>query len=378
MSNFYCAAPWRGLHINIRGDVKTCCAGNPNMLGNLNDKTITEILNGPELAEIRSALKQGQTHPYCVNCVNREQVSGDSERVWHNNINPDFNSQEAGLEYEYPTLIDVRWNNTCNLSCNYCSPLDSSKWAALRKIPVNTNTRKYYSDVCDFIEKHNEHVKEVALVGGEPFLLPENERLLDVIPASAIVTVITNLSNPLEDNKIFRKLAQRRRVGWSMSFDNVGPRFEYVRYGAEWEIQQRNLDLVQDLMRNHGHWGGIHAVYNLYNATRLVEFKQFATHRGLSIKWQNLDGPKPLDTRLYGPEFASLAAEEIRRVFETCQVDNEEQNLFKAALEHYESVTDSKPDMTEWLKRFIAEIEEYHPNQQGKFVELWPEIASLL
>ena len=46
MSNsFYCAAPWRGLHVNPRGDVKTCCAGNPNMLGNLNNQSIEQILN---------------------------------------------------------------------------------------------------------------------------------------------------------------------------------------------------------------------------------------------------------------------------------------------------------------------------------------------
>ena len=49
MNNFYCAAPWRGLHINVRGDVKTCCAGNPNMLGNLNNQRIEEILDGPKL-----------------------------------------------------------------------------------------------------------------------------------------------------------------------------------------------------------------------------------------------------------------------------------------------------------------------------------------
>jgi hypothetical protein len=47
MNDFYCAAPWRGLHINPRGDVKTCCSGNLNMLVNLNNKTITEVLNGP-------------------------------------------------------------------------------------------------------------------------------------------------------------------------------------------------------------------------------------------------------------------------------------------------------------------------------------------
>jgi MoaA/NifB/PqqE/SkfB family radical SAM enzyme len=378
MSNFYCAAPWRGLHINIRGDVKTCCAGNPNMLGNLNTKTITEILNGPELTEIRSALRQGQTHPYCTHCMDRESKGGDSERVWHNNINEGFDTTQAGTDYEYPTLLDIRWNSTCNLSCNYCGPYDSSKWAALKKIPVNNNARKYYQDVCNFIEHHNQHIQEVALVGGEPLLLPENERLLDVIPADAVVTIITNLNNPLENNRIFQKLAQHRRVGWSMSFDNVSDRFEYVRSGASWNLQLHNLDLVQDLMKNNGHWGGIHAVYNLYNATRLVEFKQFATARGLSIKWQNLGGPHDLDPRRYGQEIAQLVAAEIERVFDVCEVDDEERLLFGTALKTYQSITQPNPEMLEKLKKFVAEIEQYHPNQQGKFRELWPEISNLL
>lgn len=378
MSNFYCAAPWRGLHINIRGDVKTCCAGNPNMLGNLNTKTINEVLNGPELAEIRSALRQGKNHKYCVNCTHRESNGGQSERAWHNNINEGFDTTQAGLDYEFPTLIDIRWNSTCNLSCNYCGPLDSSKWATLKKMPVNNNTRHYYTDVCDFIEKHNAHIKEVALVGGEPLLLPENERLLDVIPKDCIVTLITNLNNPLENNQIFKKLINRQKVGWSMSFDNIGTRFEYVRYGASWNLQQHNLDIIQDLMKNNGHWGGIHAVYNLYNATRLVEFKQFATLRGLSIVWQNLGSPKPLDPRLYGVEIASLAAKEIEQVFAECVVDNQERELFTLALAHYQLQTKSNPNMLLELKKFTTNIEQYHPDQQGKFVELWPEFGNLL
>ena len=62
MNNFYCAAPWRGLHINVRGDVKTCCAGNPNMLGNLNSQGIEQILGSDKLKEIRTAIRQGQYH----------------------------------------------------------------------------------------------------------------------------------------------------------------------------------------------------------------------------------------------------------------------------------------------------------------------------
>jgi hypothetical protein len=358
--------------------VKTCCAENPNMLGNLNDKGIEQILNGPELTEIRNTLRQGKPHAYCRNCVERESRGGDSERTWHNKINEFFDTTQAGLDYEYPTLLDIRWNSTCNLSCNYCGPNDSSKWAALKGIPISNNTRKYYTDVCDYIGGHNEHIKEVALIGGEPLLLPENERLLDVIPEDCVVTLITNLNNPLENNRIFKKLAQRRRVGWSISFDNIGSRFEYVRHGADWNLQLHNLDVVQDLMRNNGHWGGIHAVYNLYNATRLVEFKQFALARGLSIVWQPLAGPKPLDPRAYGVEIAQLAATEILRLFDCCDLTPEEQNLFDASLAHYQAKQHTNPNMLGQLKKFVDEIEHYHPDHRGKFAELWPEISNLL
>jgi hypothetical protein len=47
MNSFYCATPWRGLHINPQGSVKTCCAGDPNMLDNLNEQTTEQILLSP-------------------------------------------------------------------------------------------------------------------------------------------------------------------------------------------------------------------------------------------------------------------------------------------------------------------------------------------
>jgi radical SAM protein with 4Fe4S-binding SPASM domain len=104
MSNFYCAAPWRGLHINPRGDVKTCCAGNPNMLGNLNTQTIEQILNSNLMTEIRTSLAKGEPHEYCSNCVQAERFGADSERQWHNNVNPNFDYATAGDQYHYPVI----------------------------------------------------------------------------------------------------------------------------------------------------------------------------------------------------------------------------------------------------------------------------------
>jgi radical SAM protein with 4Fe4S-binding SPASM domain len=378
MDNFFCAAPWRGLHINPRGDVKTCCAGDPNMLGNLNTHTIEQILNSKPLAEIRANLAQGKTHAYCTNCVKAERFGADSERKWHNDVNPDFDYSTAGTEYHYPVIVDVRWNTTCNLSCNYCSESASSKWAAIKNISFRSGTRPYYEQVCDFIEQHHAHIHEVALVGGEPLLLPENDRLLEVVPANAIITLITNLNVDLENNKIFKKLSMRNRVGWSMSFDNIGPRFEYVRYGGKWSLLTKNLATIKDLMQSQGHWGGIHAVYNIYNATRICELREFAEQSGITLLWQNLFQPKYLDPFLHGPEVAQLAIAEIERFYAMSIATPAERVFFDQALQTYRAIEQSHPGIKHKFVTHIQNIEnQYHPDSKGQFQVLWPEIANL-
>jgi MoaA/NifB/PqqE/SkfB family radical SAM enzyme len=322
------------------------------------------------------SLAQGQAHEYCSNCVKAERFGADSERQWHNNVNPNFDYAGAGDQYHYPVIVDVRWNTTCNFSCNYCDPSSSSKWAQLKQVSFKSGTRPYYEQVCDFIEHHYEHIHEVALVGGEPLLLPENERLLDVIPDTAIVTLITNLNVDLQNNKIFKKLANRSQVGWSMSFDNIGDRFEYVRYGGSWSMLQQNLKTIQGLMKSQGQWGGVHAVYNMYNATRICEFRQFVQDAGATVLWQNLFQPEYLDPFLHGAEVAQLAAEEIRKFYAMDIATPVEQQFFDQALSKYDSIVEAQPGIVKKFKKHIDDIETlYHPDTAGQFRQLWPELA---
>jgi hypothetical protein len=227
-------------------------------------------------------------------------------------------------------------------------------------------------------------VQEVALVGGEPLLLKENIKLLDVIPEDCVVTVITNLSNPLENNEIFKKLARRKRVGWSISFDNIGPRFEYVRHGGDWGLLQENLAIIKSLMVKDSkeflaHWGGVHAVYNMYNATRVTELREFAHGQGLTVLWQNLSGPTCLDPTKHNQAIAELAADEIEKFYATGLATDTERVFFDTLLQHYRSNTDTTSDQTPSFVKHIRDIEtKYHPDQEGKFAELWPEISRLL
>ena len=377
MSNaFYCAAPWRGLHINFRGDVKTCCAGDPNMLGDLNHSNINDILQSPKMLEIRNSIKSGQPHAeYCSNCIKAERY-GRSERHWHNDVNPDFDVATADINDHKPSIIDVRWNITCNLSCNYCGPYCSSKWASMMKFEYKNGARPYYEQVCEYIEQHRDSVREVALVGGEPLLLPENDRLLDVIPDNCIVTLITNMNVDFDRNSIVQKLEKRQRVGWSMSFDNVGPRFEYVRSGGVWSDTDQNVRRVVGYMKNNGHWGGIHAVYNIYNATHLCELREYADSVGANILWQTLYQPEYLDVAFHSSAVSDLALAEIERYKQQFELSEQELQFFASVVDRLNQP--KTRDMSDEFADHILNIEnKYHKYDTGNFKLLWPELAIL-
>ena len=124
-STVYCTAPWNGLTIRENGHVRTCCVGN-NIVLNLNVDQIDNIEQSPVLQEIRNKMLLGEPDvKNCANCIKQEKNDGYSSlRNHYNTYYSDFDPNNLDLKF-----IDLRWNNTCNLSCMYCSPMFSSTWA---------------------------------------------------------------------------------------------------------------------------------------------------------------------------------------------------------------------------------------------------------
>jgi MoaA/NifB/PqqE/SkfB family radical SAM enzyme len=243
----------------------------------------------------------------------------------------------------------------------------------LKKIPFQSGARPYYEQVCDYLEQHGNTVKKVALIGGEPLLLKENERLLDVIPDACQVDLITNLSVDLSTNRVFAKLAKRHNVGWNISFDNIGAEFEYVRYGGNWSQIEQNIKLL----KTSGHRIGIHPLYNIYNATKLTGLIDWAKQQGLGIHWQSLYYTNYLDPLQLGPAIRQLALDELQTVLARTDLDHGERDFLQQAATNYARPTEV--NLTAELIDHIADIEsKYHANSQGQFQLLWPEISKLL
>ena len=121
-------------------------------------------------------------------------------------------------------------------------------------------------------------------------------------------------------------------------------------------------------------------MYNIYNATRLRELKEFARDTDTSILWQNLFQPKHLDPFLHGAGVAKLAADEIQYLYANNLVTESEQVFFDQALKTYNERLDivkvSDVDIAFW--KHIYNIEHrYHPDKAGEFVRLWPELDFL-
>jgi len=396
MTKNFCAAPWRGLHIQVDGGISTCCAGEIKF-GNINTDTIESALAHEKLKEIRSQIKEGNLpDDYCKSCKNSIEKNLSCEKDWHNSLNEDFDIETAGIEYHSPVIFDARWSNTCNSACVYCGPTFSSKWASL----VSNQQHKIEQDKKDkihnFFKKNSSTLKTVAMVGGEPLLLKENVDLLDSIPSDVSIDIISNFSTDVTKSKVFEKLLHRRKVHWHISLENVGERYEYVRQGSKWQNLINNLKILGKEVRNppekNDHEIQFMSLFHLLNATHLCEFKDFTKEalsffphtfnrrsplsKNIQIVWQDYSQPVELLPENYGADVLNKIVPEIEKYLLTDSTPIE-QAYFQSKIESFNKVsTDTDNKAKKALAFFINRNEKLFENT-GQFNKLWPELSFL-
>lgn len=355
VTKVYCTAPWRGLHITTSGDVKPCCSGTHGF-GNINNQDLETILASSEWQQLRRQISDNQRPDYCATCV-RQGSANNTERTWHNNMSPDL---EITDEYQSPAILDVRWSNACNLMCIYCNPYDSSMWARKENFPLLTKRKGYYENVIEYVQNNSNNLKVVALIGGEPLLIPQVADLILALPDTVDCHVITNLSIDLDNNPAYQQLTSRKRVLWSISFDNIGQQFEYVRRGASWNIVDKNLDKLKVLEQTQGHILDIHAVLNILSVASLNSLAEYALDKRIKVVFQYLDNPTALDLR----RFPSTVVEQLRAAI----------TIKDSMIDNYFNLLDTKDNQIEEFYNYIKNWE----TDQLKFSLLWPELHKLL
>ena len=90
-----------------------------------------------------------------------------------------------------------------------------------------------------------DRLRYIIFQGGEPFLVKEFERILDVLISNGSASqsdfeIVSNLTT-IEDSTL-SKLTQLKQILLGASIDGIGPILEYIRYPAVWADIERNLE----------------------------------------------------------------------------------------------------------------------------------------
>ena len=213
------------------------------------------------MQDLRRDFLYGQKPATCQRCWDEEAAGRVSKRMnsrvrlkeyydnvdW-NNINPD-----------QLWFIDLKLGNICNLKCRICGSWSSSKWAKEEiDYVLGLENRKEHlaykflqdgawpresTVFWDNLKTLRPNIKYFEFTGGEPFLIEQHFELLRYAVEQGYSQNIEIHYNT--NGTVFPEAADLwnnfKHVEIAFSIDNVGARFEYERYGADWDLVQENI-----------------------------------------------------------------------------------------------------------------------------------------
>jgi len=239
--------------------------------------------NLPEKIEARQKMLAGSwPGKGCEYCKNIEDAGGLSDRKFQleqladkHLIPPEVHLDNQAVSVT-PTIIEVWFNNTCNMACTYCGPQYSSKWEdENRKYGNIFKDNKTFNNFNGQTEQKNPHHKEMIsqfwdylgsnknaskirrfhVLGGEPFLMEELDKTIFFWAKHGHpdleISLVSNLNIP---HKIFQQyikkfkfLAEHKKM-WRLqltaSLDGWGQEQEYVRYGLSLPLWEQNFRYI--------------------------------------------------------------------------------------------------------------------------------------
>ena len=247
-----CALPWTGFELEPGGGVKNCVIST-EYIGNINTTKIKDIVGSRANIKRKEDMLADKKPRNCEGCYLQEKGRSDlasiSSRLYYlkevgakTDLGIYDNKENFSLKH-----VDLRWTNSCNQACVYCSPELSSKWA--QELNVKIKSKKESREaVKNFVFENIEQLENVYLAGGEPMLMKENIEFLTLLKEknpNCNVRVNTNLSTT--NTGIFESLCELSNVHWTVSVESIEEEYNYIRYHGNWQDFSKNIDVINKL-----------------------------------------------------------------------------------------------------------------------------------
>lgn len=292
-SNNFCVAPWMHLHVINDGRAFACCQTplrDENSFGNVNQQSLFNIINSPRAKQMRKDMLEGKPLPQsCERCMAKEDTNLNTMRTGLNSKWFDetydliSKTEEDGYVPELKLKYwDFRFSNYCNLACTTCSPLFSTQWASdwMKLHPTKnkfSETRLIDLEKANLfwtdIENNLDSMSEIHFAGGEPLIMPEHWRILNLLVEKEKFNVDlrystngTTLGKETQDVLSYWK--KFKYVHLSLSIDGAGEVFEHIRYKGKWKTTLENLRRIRE-SNAVDYW--FHPTVSILNIFRLTE-----------------------------------------------------------------------------------------------------------
>lgn len=219
----------------------------------------------------RTQMLQGQwPTDSCQYCKNIEDSGGFSDRMLHleiPNMSPPELENDSTSVVVSPTILEVYFDNKCNLACLYCTPELSSKihqenvkfgnfesdGISLKSSSKSVDHDAYVDLFWAWMRDNSQGLRRLNVLGGEPFYQDEFYQLVTYLEQNPHpeleLGIITNLMiTPAKLQHLivkFKSLLVNRnvkRIDITASIDCWGEPQEYVRYGLNLERWQCNFE----------------------------------------------------------------------------------------------------------------------------------------
>lgn len=232
--------------------------------------------NTPEKIRDRKKMLEGKWPGHgCEYCKNLEQAGGRSDRQFQNTVPgvyPKELNKDQTLTKVKPTVIEVIFNNTCNFACIYCKSSVSSKIEQEDKKfgenlwTLHTGKKDIYKRQDEiskklnplffkWLEKNVTTIQRLQILGGEPLVQKEFYDVIDIIkryPNKELeLNVVSNLNIPSKQFNKFvdtindlLKTRSIKRFDINASVEGFGPEQEYVRYGFNTDLFNKNFEYM--------------------------------------------------------------------------------------------------------------------------------------
>ncbi len=270
-----CPLPFAGAIVNTDGSVQ-CCSISKETLGNVNEMSLEKILKtSDKLKKIRREMLDNKFPHNCSECYSKEShhtsldLENISNRLYHMKILKDSPFKLYKDEHQFELQkMDLRWRNTCNFACVYCDSLWSSVWAQFEG-QGDKMSNHAMQETFEFVKDNLKNLKTIYMAGGEPFLIKENLKILDLIleeKPDLLLRLNTNLS--ILTPKIYEKLQKLKNVHWIVSAESTDERFHYIRWPGKYQTLVNNMKKIQKLP----HKVSINMVWNIFCAENILDF----------------------------------------------------------------------------------------------------------